>query len=287
MSESDTTPAAEAAGAPAAAAEAPGTVALDPAERELVRSLILADPALVLDDDGVMRALIQATGPLERNVVDLRDRLVERLETRLRRLADANRSMMAAAYENVASTEAVHAVVTELMAARDLAGLAAALAHALPARVSIAGARLVLEADVDEIRTLEHLGPGGHAVVLMPRGAISAYLGQSPRQDLTAPETPAGPAPIVLRRARPETELVFGEVPVASEALLPLDLHQGEAGAPGPAGLLALGASDPDRFTPDQATDLLAFLAAVTAHLARQHLAALDRDDAPVAPTAP
>ncbi|MEO0764132.1 MAG: hypothetical protein AAFZ09_20400 [Pseudomonadota bacterium] len=98
MSDSDTTPAADAAGAPAEGRmpEAPtGTVALDPAERELVRSLILADPALVLDDDGVMRALIQATGPLERNVVDLRDRLVERLETRLRRLADANRSMMA------------------------------------------------------------------------------------------------------------------------------------------------------------------------------------------------
>ena len=48
---------------------------LDTEERELIRSLILADPELVLSDDMVMRALLGATAQGARNIVDLRDKL--------------------------------------------------------------------------------------------------------------------------------------------------------------------------------------------------------------------
>jgi adenine-specific DNA glycosylase len=72
------------------APQAPGSetpaIALDTEERELIRSLILADPELVLSDDMVMRALLGATAQGARNIVDLRDKLVERLEQRLHKL---------------------------------------------------------------------------------------------------------------------------------------------------------------------------------------------------------
>ncbi|MEM6972148.1 MAG: DUF484 family protein [Pseudomonadota bacterium] len=265
-------PLGSAAGAQAgqtAMAEPHTALTLDAEERDLVRSLILAEPGLVLDDDGVMRALIQATGPLDRNVVDLRDRLVERLETRLTRLMRANRSMMAAAYENVASNEAVQAAVLEIMGARDLAGLAGALAQSLPDRVSIEAARLVIEADVSEIAPADALGPDGYALVLVPRGTLADYLGHAPRQEGAAPSAPddrEGSNPIVLRATNRASMLIYDQDALASEALLPLSLQGG-------AGLLALGSADPERFSPEQGTELLSFLAAVTERLADSLLA--------------
>ncbi|MEM6422752.1 MAG: DUF484 family protein, partial [Pseudomonadota bacterium] len=239
-----------------------GPVSLDAEERELVRALILAEPELVLADDQVMRALIRATGPMERNVVDLRDKLVERLETRLRRLVSANRSMIAAAYENVASTEAVHTAVLAIMEAPDLPGLARALADVLPPRVSIEAARLGVEAEVDDIHPATNLGKGGEALLLMPKGTVRRYLDIETGMGEDAPLER-----ITLRAAPPEAEMLYEGAPVTSEALMPLRLETG-------IGLLALGSADPERFTPEQGTDLLAFLGRVTELQALRHLTA-------------
>lgn len=244
--------------------EGAGTVTLDGEERELIRSLILTDPELVLADDQVMRALIRATGPLERKVVDLRDKLVERLETRLSRLVSQNRSMIAAAYENVASTDAVHAAVLSVMEAGDLPGLARALADVLPPRVAIEAARLGVEAEVDDIHAATALGPGGEALLLLPKGTVQRYL-----QVETGMQEDAALQTIVLRAAPPEAEAFYERSAIASEALLPLTLD-------GTVGLLALGSADPERFTPEQGTDLLGFLRRVTELQTQRHLAAYD-----------
>ncbi|MEL6767303.1 MAG: DUF484 family protein [Pseudomonadota bacterium] len=240
-------------------------------ERELIRSLVMADPELVLGDDRVMRALIGATHPgtalpnaapvpPSRKVVDLRDKLVERLEARLSRLVHTNRSVIAAAYENVASTGALHAAVMDLMAAEDLPAFAAALADSLPARVSIEAARLCIEGDVTAVTPATGLGPAGATLLFLPRGTVEHYLGIEGR--------PAEGG-ILLREAPAEAEALFPREHIASEALLPLTL-----GAE--TGLLALGSADPERFSPDQGTELLRFLAAVVSRLATGHLAAFE-----------
>lgn len=71
-----------------------------------IRAEILADPDLVLEDREVMQALIEAEGKPGggRKVVDLRGALVTRLEARLDRLETTHRSVIAAAYENLAGT---------------------------------------------------------------------------------------------------------------------------------------------------------------------------------------
>ncbi|MGF1554528.1 MAG: DUF484 family protein [Paracoccaceae bacterium] len=238
-------------------ARAASALRLDTEERDLVRSLILADPSLVLDDDAVMRALIGATGPLGRNVVDLRDKLVERLETRLSHLKATNRSVVAAAYENVASTEAVHAAAMALVEADDLGAFARALSQDLPARVGIEAARLCVEEDVEDVEPADVLGEGGFGVMLVPYGALGRYLAASPPG-----------AAVILRAAPAEAEALYA-AGVASEALMPFEVE-------GRPALFALGSADPDRFSPDQGTDLLAFLARVAAVTARRHLAAYD-----------
>ena len=72
---------------------------------EAVREQILQDPARVLEDRDIMRALISADEASRGgNVVDLRTIALERLEARLDRLEDTHRHVIAAAYDNLAST---------------------------------------------------------------------------------------------------------------------------------------------------------------------------------------
>jgi len=82
----------------------------------VLKDKILAQPDVILDDDDVMRALIsandQARGP---NVIDLRGLAMQRLEERLDRLEDTHKSVIAAAYDNLAGTNQIHRAVLRMM----------------------------------------------------------------------------------------------------------------------------------------------------------------------------
>ena len=226
-------------------------------DRDLIRSLIIAEPALVLEDDDVMQRLVgERTG--ERQVVDLRDRLVERLEHRLEKLVTTHRTVIAAAYENVAGTQQVHRAVVALLEPPDLSSFLYRLTHEVPALLGLEEARLCLEADVTETGPAEGFSENLHGrVMALPEGAIADYLAMDGHTDRS----------IALREAGEEAELLFGEAnPVQSEACLRLDI----AGAP---AMLALGSSDPKKFDPAHGTDLLEFFSQVAERLLTQHLA--------------
>lgn len=225
-------------------------------ERELIRSLIVADPDLVLGDDQVMQRLIGArTG--ERQVVDLRDRLVERLETRLEKMVAHHRTVVAAAYENVEGTRQLHRAVLALIEPADLSSFLLRLTHDVPRMLGLEETRLCLEADVAETGPADGFGPELHGrVVALPGGTVADYL------SLDGSHT----GPVVLREAGAEAELIFGEAnPVRSEALMLLDI----AGSP---GLLAFGSADPRKFDPAHGTDLLGFFAGAVERLLLQRL---------------
>ena len=226
-------------------------------DRELIRSLILADPALVLDDDDVMRRLVGERNGA-RQVVDLRDRLVERLENRLEKLTTQQRSIIAAAYENVAGTHQVHRAVLALLEPSELPAFLKRLTVDVPVMLGLEDARLCLEADVTETGPAEGYGTQHHGrVIAMPEGTVDEYLALD---GATAER-------VILREAGAEAELIFGEAnPVQSEALMRLDI----AGA---TALMAFGSSDPKKFDPQHGTDLLNFLAGVVERLLTQRLA--------------
>ena len=232
------------------------TISLSAEDRELVRSLILADPDLVLEDDDVMQRLVgEQKG--DRQVIDLRDRLVERLEQRLEKMSTQQRSIIAAAYENVAGTNQVHRAVLALLEPSELPAFLMRLTVDVPAMLGLEEARLCLEANVTETGPAEGFGAHLHGrVMAMPEGTIEGYLAL----DGTPPEQ------ITLREAGAEAELIFGEAnPVQSEALMRLDI----AGAP---AMMAFGSSDPKKFDPSHGTDLLTFLAGVVERLLTQRL---------------
>lgn len=229
---------------------------LDPDERDLIRSLVIADPALVLDDDQVMRALL-GQSDAGRQIVDLRDRLVQRLEQRLDKLMAANRSVIAAAYENVATTNQIHRAVLALIAPMDLKTFVARLTTDVPGMLGLQEARLCFEAEVDEAGPAEGFG---EAVVVLPEGTIDAYL---------LLDGAAASKGVVLRPCGGEAEIIFGHRSDArSEALMRLDLGGGAA------ALLAFGSADPERFGPEQGVDLLTFLGGTVERLLAQRLAA-------------
>lgn len=222
------------------ALDRPAEVALDPGTRDR----LLAEPALILGDRELMRALVAAReAELGENVIDIRGRAMQALEHRLDRLESAHESVISAAYENQAGTQTIHRAVLSLLEPMDFPGFLETLETDVAPILRVETLKLVMESPEDAAPS--DTGP----LVVLPAGSIGRLIAagrKAPRGD-----------DIVLRRASPETLAVHG-AEVRSEALLPLDLGPGRRPA-----LLVMGSRDMGRFSPAQGTDLLRFFAQV------------------------
>lgn len=236
-----------------------GRMATDLRTEDVWRAQVLADPGLILDDPGLMRALVLASeGALGGNVVDLRGMAMERLESRLARLEDTHRAVIAAAYENLASTNQIHRALIRMLDAERFEDFIQVLDAEVAEVLRVDRVRLVLES----ADGAEGTGLGRLARVMKVRGPgfVAHYmsLGRS---------TPA--RSIVLRQGIPPDGAPYEDatVELRSEALMRLDLGPGRL-----PGLLAMGCEDPHRFKPGQGTDLLAFFTGVFERVLRRWL---------------
>jgi uncharacterized protein YigA (DUF484 family) len=221
-----------------------------PKLEDTLREAIIAKPDAVLDDQDLMHALIAANEKsMGGNIVDLRGIAMERLESRLDRLEDTHRSVIAAAYENLAGTNQVHRAILRMLDPiefevflRDLGGEVAEI-------LRVDAMTLVLESvQNDDDPAVKRLN--GVLTVAEP-GFIDTYLlqgrGGAPRQ-------------VTLRQVQGASRRVYGQAAdwIRSEACLKLDFGEGRL-----PGLLLMGAEDPHQFSPQQGTDLLAFFTGV------------------------
>jgi uncharacterized protein YigA (DUF484 family) len=225
-----------------------------------LRARIIADPDSILSDGDVMRALIAANErSMGANVVDLRGVAMERLEERLDRLEDTHRSVIAAAYENLAGTNAIHRAVLRLLEPLDFETFLKDLSGDISAALQVDCIKLVLEtlqgADDPAITRL------GDVLVTAEPGFVHTYL----TFGRDVPERA-----ITLRQVSPETEVIYGEASewIRSEACLRLDLGRGRL-----PGMLVLGSEDPHQFRASHGTDLLTFFAGVFERAMRRWLA--------------
>ncbi len=215
-----------------------------------LREKILAEPALLLDDPDIMRALVAANeAEMGANIVDLRGIAMTRLETRLDRLEDTHRSVIAAAYENLAGTNQIHRAVLRMMDATKfeefLLDLAGDVADIL--RVDIV--RLVLEtASSEDDPAIARLSD---ILSVAEPGFIADYVTQGRNVPLRQ---------VTLRHVQPAEDGPYGPggVEIRSEACMKLDFGPGRL-----PGMLLLGAADPQQFTAQQGTDLMGFFAGV------------------------
>jgi uncharacterized protein YigA (DUF484 family) len=215
-----------------------------------LKDKIIADPDVVLEDREVMRALIAANETsLGDNIVDLRGIALDRLESRLDRLEDTHRSVIAAAYENLAGTNQVHRAILRMLDPLDFAAFLKDLPTDVAEILRVDSVRLVLETlQDDEAQNLKQLS--GVLAIAEP-GTVDDYITQHRNVPVRA---------VTLRQIHPDTDAIYGENSdwIRSEACLKLDFGPGRL-----PGMFALGSEDPHQFRPTQGTDLLAFFAGV------------------------
>ncbi|PWE32157.1 DUF484 domain-containing protein [Maritimibacter sp. 55A14] len=227
------------------------------------RDQIIADPDMVLEDPEVMKALIAANEKhLGNNIVDLRGIAMERLEARLDRLEDTHRSVIAAAYENLAGTNQVHRAILTMLDPVEFEAFIANLAGNVAETLCVEKVRLVLESahlDSDETRPVER--SLGDVVALVPPGWTAEYASSG--------RTPST-RQVTLRQVSAASAELYGDKAgwVGSEALLRLDFGEGRL-----PGMLVMGAEDPHQFRSNQGTDLLTFFGGVFERVMRRWLA--------------
>ncbi len=225
-----------------------------------LRDKIIAAPEVILEDPDVMAALIAANErAMGSNIVDLRGIAMERLEARLDRLEDTHRSVIAAAYENLAGTNQVHRAILRMLDPVEFESFLKDLGGEVADILRVDCVKLVLESVQDE--TSPAVQRLGDVLSVAEPGVIDQYI-------TMGRNTPV--RPVTLRQVHPEADDLYGETSgwIRSEACLKLDLGDGRL-----PGMLALGAEDPHQFAPQQGTDLLAFFAGVFERAMRRWLA--------------
>ena len=215
-----------------------------------LRDRILAEPERVLEDRDVMNALVSANErSMGANIVDLRGIAMQRLETRLDRLEDTHRSVIAAAYENLAGTNQVHRAVLQLLEPTNFEAFMQALTGEVAQTLRVDLVRLVLETLQEGGSADPTLRRLGDILQVAPAGFVGTYLTNGRN----------GPGrPVVLRSITGLAASLYGSraEEFQSEALMKLDLGPGRL-----PGMLVFASEDPNQFKSTHGTDLLAFFA--------------------------
>lgn len=142
-----------------------------------LRNKIIAKPDVVLDDHRVMQALIKASEKsMGANVIDIRGIAIARLKTRLNQLEDTDRSVIAAAYDNLAGTSQIQRAILRVMEASDFPTLIKDLQGEVREILMVDFIALVLESPKKGVCYLKsHLGHND-VLRIVPSGFVDTYL---------------------------------------------------------------------------------------------------------------
>jgi uncharacterized protein YigA (DUF484 family) len=197
----------------------------------VARALLLSNPDLMLDDTQLLQAL--GLRPHADNVLDFGPAALARLQAANAKEITAREEVESLARANYTAQVETHAMVIDLLEARDNADLAN--------RVND-GARRRFGLDVGAV-ALEGHAPAGWRT--LPSGFLDYVLG---------PDETCAVGPCTGGRE------IFGEAAerVKSVALVRIGVFE-----PARHGVLAFGSSDADTFSTDMGVELIAFLARV------------------------
>ena len=226
---------------------------------DTLREAIISQPNVILDDKDLMQALIATNErAMGGNIVDLRGIAMDRLESRLDRLENTHRSVIAAAYENLAGTNQVHRAILRMLDQMEFEAFLRDLNGAVSEILRVDVTKLVLETvQADSETTVKRLG---EALSVAEPGFIDNYLSNGRGGQVRK---------VTLRQVQNSSEMIYGENAewIHSEACLKLDFGDGRL-----PGLLVMGAEDPHMFGPQQGTHLLAFFTGVFERAMRRWL---------------
>jgi len=218
---------------------------------EQVKAYLRAHPEFVAADAELISLIVPPSLSTGRNVLDMQQFLIERLQRQVRTLRDIQSDLIEASSINSLAREQVHAAIHALLEARSFEDLLDYIAapDGLARSLGVKSAALCIET-AGRVTSL-----GLHSLRTLEQGGVARMLDGAEKHRLTA----------YVRGSRG----LYGDAAtgVQSEALIKLDFSSAT-----PPGLLALGGMDPEQFHPDQAVDLLEFLAQVVEHCIRRWL---------------
>jgi uncharacterized protein YigA (DUF484 family) len=230
-----------------------------PKIEDTLREAIISQPNVILDDKDLMQALIAANErAMGGNIVDLRGIAMDRLESRLDRLEDTHRSVIAAAYENLAGTNQVHRAILRMLDPVEFETFVRDLNGEVSEILRVDATKLVLESVQNDADTaVKRLG---EVLSVAEPGFVNDYLSQGRGGQVRQ---------VTLRQVQNASDTIYGEKAdwIRSEACLKLDFGEGRL-----PGMLVMGAEDPHMFGPQQGTDLLAFFTGVFERAMRRWL---------------
>jgi uncharacterized protein YigA (DUF484 family) len=209
-----------------------------PAEWLAARALVLQQPDLLRDDDDLLRSIGLRHAPS--NIVEFGPAALSRLKAARDRESSARQEVESLARANFTAQAQTHALIVELLEARNNADLAYRLNEAVQRRFGLEAAALAVEGT--------GAVPSGWR--RLPVGLLDLILGSDG-----------------LCRMGPSLagEELFGTggAHVQSVALVRMNLWD-----PARQGVVAFGSGESDGFTPEMGVELVAFLARVVERIA-------------------
>jgi uncharacterized protein YigA (DUF484 family) len=210
-----------------------------PLEAAAVRRFLSDNPEFLREDGGLLAELglkVDAG-----NVVDFGPAAIARVHAAHQREAMQRQQLEEIARANFSAQAQTHGAVIDLLDARNHADLAARLDHLARHRFGLAAAAVAIES--------EHAPAGWRLLV---EGQVDLILGDHGLARMGVLPTALG---------------LFGELrgEIRSMALVRMAGWE-----PARQGLLAFGSADPEGFTPDMGSELVAFLARVVERTAER-----------------
>jgi hypothetical protein len=197
-------------------------------------------PRVLLNNPDLLAAISpERTFETESVVVDMQRFVVERLRRQVDDLRHSSDRLLSTTRSNMSLIERTLESGLALLYARDFAELAQILHDELPLHLGVDAVTIAFETDTVP-------ADGGNVIRALPEGAIAQIMGDKPSA--------------IRCEVQGEAALYGASAGlVRSDALIRLDVGEGL-----PIGVFAVGCRAPGYFSPDQGTELIAFLGHVT-----------------------
>lgn len=217
-----------------------------------VAAYLRAHPNFLTQNPDILDALIPPKQNLGRGVVDFQFHAIDNLRSDKEKLKARFERLITSAQDNLSVQHQVHQAALSLIQARTAEQLLEAITIDLARLFAVDVVRLALESDVAGLYDTYYPEQQYSGICFVPSGISRAALLQ--RDIRLIPDTQSEP-PIGF-------EMIFADCSnlVRSAALLRLDLERS-----GKTAMLAFGVRHTDYFEPNQADDLLRFLAQIAA----------------------
>lgn len=212
-----------------------------PLEPSAVRRFLSDNPDFLRGDDGLLAEL--GLRVAEGNVVDFGPAALARVHAAHQREAEMRQTLEETARANFSAQAQTHGAVVDLLDAKSLPDLARCADELARDRFGLAGGVIAVES--------EGAAPAGWRRLV--EGQIDLILG--------------GPQRLSFMGFQPTALGLFGPLKdeIASMAMVRMAIWD-----PSRVALLAFGSADPEGFTPDMGSELVAFLARVVERTAER-----------------